>query len=150
MVMLGISFYCGILHSMVLYLIVLLGITWYCVSFDCIACPFIILYGMARHGIVSYLNWLQSIACSFMVSYGIALYCIVHVLEEEGAKEVWKVFEHFKWKFFPQQRIVPAKMCFYLWERIQRKFGWIRPSIRTQTDKCFYEPVLNMFSEFKS
>ena len=40
--------------SMVLYLIVLFGITWYCISFDCIACPFIVLYGIAWHGMVLY------------------------------------------------------------------------------------------------
>ena len=75
--MLGISLYCVELRSMVLYLIVLFGITWYCISFDCISCSFIVLYGMAWHGIVLYLNLLYSIACYFMVSYGIALYCIV-------------------------------------------------------------------------
>merc|ERR1719500_1075986 len=64
---------------MVLYLFVLSGITLYCISFDCIACPFIVLYGMAWHGIVLYLNLLHSIACYFMVSYGIAWYCIVFV-----------------------------------------------------------------------
>ena len=63
-------------------------------------------------------------------------------------KEVWKVFEYFKWKFLPLQGIVPANILSLRKDNYiqQRKFGWINRGIR----KLFLEPFQNMWHQIHS
>ena len=67
--MLGISLYCIKLRSMVLYLIVLFGITWYCISFA--------LYSISLQGVEYHFIILYGIACHCIVFDFIALYCML-------------------------------------------------------------------------